>query len=237
MKKIVKFLIICAAVFAVGLLMVIGGLLAGGIHGIDKVAEHYKWFEGSSGAPVVMDYHDMDIKTIDVDGGVDVRIIGPEYYDEVNRKIEKAGYSSDAKAGDVFAIYGENTQPPVVTIEDKGKLKVRLSDDKSSPVVTMNFDSDYGEPVIYVCLGKNEMDEINVKSNESDIVIKDAAFKQANLNVEYGDINMEYVRSKGLNIKANGGDIVLEGEYSNDTIIKSDGGDVKFETSLDTDKY
>ena len=213
MRKRTVFLIVCAAIFAAGIMLTFVGFAIGGIQGIDRVAEKHDWIKGSPGnvETDMKEYGEFESIEIDTSNG-DVILVGENALSDAlmlgEIPGELWGYISDnakPEPGNVSMIYGENLDKPEVT-KDNGVLKIK--DENEKPGITFDFSTGDKTPAIIVVCGDN---------------IKDIDVKTA-----YGDIEAIGVSAGEFNASSSDGDIDIVGSDLNKTVVKVDLGDVVF---------
>lgn len=190
MKKRTIFLIVCAAVFALGIILSGIGIISGGVKGIDKIAENYDWINGSIGELKTKQVECGDFDSISINSKEsDVFVMSEEY---------AAGLGSvvidDPKAGSVYLIYGENTETPQVEYE-KGELNIQ--EKKRPSGITLDLGWRDGSPAIVVVCedgtnGQNVINSIKINSGYSDIECMGISAKSIETDTTDGDLNLEH---------------------------------------------
>lgn len=213
MRKRTVFLIVCAAVFAGGIMLTFIGFAIGGIQGIDKVAEKHDWIKGSPGdtetdmkscgdfQSVEIDTNNGEVVLVGVNAVSDSIMLG-----ELPEKMREYIYDNvELNPGNVYMFYGENLEKPEV-INDNGVLNIK--DTNKNPGITFDFSTGDNTPMIVVVCGDNVKD-INVKT-------------------AYGDIEAIGVSAGEFNAASSDGDIDIVGSDLDKTSVDVELGDVVF---------
>ena len=214
-----KILTICAIVFALGLVMTIGGCAAGGAKGFKEVAN------GTDPADIEIMQGDCDFSSIEAKGYADYVIVGPKYYDYALDDEDLLGKDVEAKAGRVVVIYDKTKETPKVT-DEGGHLSYET---KQASSYGVSFSEPYSATVIVFC-GDDELDSIKIESDACDAEVRGVSFKTASIDADAGDIDMFDVKSGGIKIVGDAGDVELSGVLKGTTDIDCDAGDIDIET-------
>lgn len=240
MNKLIKFFIICAITFVVGLGLCLGGVFSGGVGGINKVAEHEEWLEGSPGEMQVEDAGRMDFNSIEVTGQVEPVFIGTKYMNDnadnvFPKVVAKAIGNNMPEEGTVMICYGENVNMPEYKTEN-GVLKIN-GGPLDNGVVELKLSTQDRIPKVVVFCGDKKLDKISVSGEVCDTTLLGVSFRDADIQVNSADICMECADSHGLKIEGSNNDISLHGDFYGKTEISSEAGDVKVETSVNKADY
>ena len=229
MSKLMKFFITCAAVFVVGLVMLIAGIGTGGVEGLDKVAEDHDWVSGSPGDRASIEVNDLDFESIEATGYMDVILVGPGYYDDVVKDYELETIT-EAEAGTALAIFGSNLEGPTMEMDDK-TLKLS-SNTESADGVNLNFSSENSYPTVFVFCSDKEIKRFTLSSSSSDVSLLGVSVENADIQLNYGDVEANNIVSKSMKIKIDSGDIELSGELKGTTDVSTDSGDIELSGDL-----
>ncbi|MDO4176360.1 MAG: DUF4097 family beta strand repeat-containing protein [Bacillota bacterium] len=240
MNKLMKFFIICAITFVVGLGLCLGGVFSGGVDGINKVAEDHDWLDGSPGKMQIETLSNQDFESVEVTGQVEMVFVGAEFMTTDSDWHLPDSLASTIKEdipeeGTVLICHGENVAAPEYNIED-GVLKIEggAPDDG---VVSMNFSSDDGVPKVVVFCGDRMLKNITTSNNWCDVVMLGIAFENASISGSDNDVFMEAVQSENLKIDGNCTDVQLHGAFHGTVDVTTNDADVIIETSVNRDKY
>lgn len=239
LSKTAKFFIICGAVFVLGLICTIGGVAAGGIDGLEKVAEDHDWVAGSPGERGVTAQKVETFDSINVSGQGDVWLVGRSFYQNASRLTEEdLLYPTEMdlmKKNQVLVIAGDKVEQPTIGVRDK-VLSIEFNNEEFNGI---NLDSsDIGwTPIVLICCPQDPLEKLAVSSEVADINCLGVAWKQANIQLNTGDITMEDVESHGLQLHLDTGDARMQGMFMNVTSIESEVGDIKISTSLQKEEY
>ena len=235
MRKLRVFFITCAAVFVVGVAMSIGGAAAGGVQGFEKVAEDRDWVTTGPGAQATVELQDLDFDAIEATGVMDVVIVGESSYSEVVRDYNLEG-AAEPKAGTAVCVFGSNVEPPDVKLDGK-TLKLTGGAEQEFQGINLNFSSASVYPAVIVFCPDKEIDSIKVSSAFSDVTLKDISVKQADIQLNYGDVETENIVSQGIMIDNEFGDAALSGDLKGTTEIQLEEGDIELDTKTDPKAY
>ena len=261
MSKTAKFFIICAVIFCIGLVTAIAGFAAGGIKGLDKVAEKREWLIGSPGV-LTADHIEADgFDKVEVKGDIDVYLATEKYFsdekwqkrcnlDDVLGKLE----GTEPKAGKVLVVRGEKVKAPEVEVKN-GVLHIE-SGKTATKGLTLNLSTVSTTPAVYIFCTEDELKNIEADALSGDIRLYGISFDKASIDSASGDVLMEDVKGNGaalsllsgdleisgqLNgaaaIDSTSGDIDLSGKLQGDITINSASGDVEFDTDLASKEY
>lgn len=241
MSKLLKFFIICAIVFCVGLGFTIGGICAGGIKGLDKVAEDHDWIDGSPGEMQVEKEEGLEFDSVEATGQVEMVFIGPEFISTeadwpLAKSLTNEIKENMPKEGTVLFCHGKNVILPDYTVEN-GVLKIEGKATYGGGVVSMNFTPDDGIPKIVVFCGDNGLKNIKISNNWCDVSMMGIAFENADLAGSNNDVYMECVKSSGIKINGEGTEVHLHGNFFGTTDINTTDADVVIETCENKDTY
>ncbi|MDO4834518.1 MAG: DUF4097 family beta strand repeat-containing protein [Bacillota bacterium] len=240
MNRIKKCFIICAAVFCIGTGMCLGGVFAGGISDIDKVAKNHDWLVGSPGKIQVAGGGEIDFDSVEATGNLDLVLLGSEYMKSPGDEYLPSELSEVISAeqpgeGTVLIACGKNVEVPKNYV-DNGTLKIE-GNPGDDGVLTINFSSDDVTPTVVVFCGDKSLKKIDASNNFCDFVIQGVSFEKAELWGSDNDIVMDGVRSGSLKIDGNCTDADLRGDFFGTTDIEIDDGDVEIETSVSREEY
>lgn len=208
-----KIFMICAIVFAVGCVMGIAGLVAGGISGLNRLADKYSWFVGP----------DETIRTV----YLDTQDASPASDDQLFDRIRIEGDADvNVCVGEVDrtrVTCGKSYQQPEMYIS-KGVLyiKSQISDDA---VINLSGDAQY--PDVVVCCPENwTIREIDADTSFGDLDIAGIKLKNADINSSSGDVCMENSSFGKAEITTDSGDVDIERAEGSRMNIESGTGDV-----------
>lgn len=202
-KGIKKFYIICAVVFAGGLLMATVGFFTGGIDSIDKMDEKYDWFHGGPGA----------IKTMYI-GGTEVKPSDIEDFDSINIKGEADVIISTGNPADTNVKYGENYSRPKIYIKE-GTLYIEATDVVDGGVINLTGKSGFPVVQIYCEAGKT-LEAIDADMTYSDIEMEDIDVRNTSIDLDLGDCDIIGTFTGNTQITVDTGDVEIEGTMPED---------------------
>ena len=229
MSKTGKFFVICAVLFALGLVLTIGGCAAGGAAGIQKAVDGGEWSVNTDPVDTAIIENDYEFSSIEATGEADFIFVGSRYYSDAVRDYILT--DTDAKAGKVVVIYDRSKQAPEVKTEGD-----RLVIDAGKGNHVYLSDSFHGPKVIVFC-GDEELESVKISSSACDLDMKGISFKTADLGMNAGDVDMKDITSGGLKIIADAGDIEIAGVLKGTTDVRADGGDIDIDVSGDLASY
>lgn len=241
MSKLLKFFIICAIVFCVGLGFTIGGACADGIGGLDKVAEDHDWIDGSPGEMQIERAENLDYDSVEATGMLEMVFLGTQYMNTAADWPMEKSLANEIKEnipeeGTVLICHGSNVVSPEYTVEN-GVLKIEGKSTDGGGVISMNFSSDDGVPKVLVFCGDRNLKNITVSNNWCDVSMMGVVFENAELNGSSNDVFMECVKSGNLKINGEGTEINLHGDFYGTTDIITTDADVVIETAVNKDEY
>lgn len=205
--------IICAIVFAVGCVMGIAGLVAGGISGLDKLSDKYSWFVGPG----------EDVKT----AYLDVQNVSPtsdgQLFDRIRIEGDADVNVCIGEADKTRVTYGKIYQQPEMYIS-KGVLyiKSQINDDA---VINLSGDAQYPNVIVScpedwtikeidadISFGNLDIADIqlntaDINSNSGDICMENLSFGKAEITTDSGDVNIEMAEGRRMNIDSSTGDV------------------------------
>ncbi len=79
---------------------------------------------------------------------------------------------------------------------------------------------------ITLLLPKSYTGNLNIKSNNGYVSLRDLTLSRLNLNLNYGDINLQTIKANDVNLKASNGDIQLNDSSINNSDISVNYGDI-----------
>ena len=240
MNKLLKFFIICAMAFCVGLGLMLGGIFSGGVDGINKVAEKHDWLAGSPGKMQITTMNDMDFDSVETAGQVDLVLIGTEFMTTDSDWPLPDSLASTIKEnipeeGTVLICHGKNVAAPEYNVEN-GVLKIE-GGAPDGGVVSMNFSSDDGVPKVVVFCGDKKLKNIATSNNWCDVTMLGNSFENASISGSDNNVFMEAVRSDGLKIDGERTDVSLHGDFHGTTDITTSDSDVHIETCINRAEY
>ena len=239
MSKAAKFFIICGIVCVVGLGLTIGGFAAGGLKGLDKVAEKYDWMEGSPGNMQVETIEATeDFTSIEQDGNVDLVLIGDDMLGNADafmpKAVAKVLEETNITPGTAIVAWGENVNEPYVRTEE-GVLKITGKDTDGQ--VQLNFTPEEVTPTVVVYCGDMELENLAIDNTYGDVGILGVCAKAANINSESGEIYTEMFTTEALTVYGETADMELSGTFKGVTVIENVDGDVEIDTVLNQNEY
>lgn len=210
-----KFLIGCAAVFVLGAILTVGGVMAGGT---DYFAEEVtKAPETETGS------YEFSFKSVEATGSMDLVLVGSKYYDDV---LDDYGIAdTEPKAGKVIVIRKEDEEMPEVNSDgDKLVINGGANSFKIGEV-------DLFEPTVIVFCGDDELKSVKVSSEAADVIAKGVKFKTADIGLNAGEVEFRDVVSGGIRVDDNAGDIEVSGMLNGTTDLHTDAGEIDVDTA------
>ncbi|MBR0126803.1 MAG: DUF4097 family beta strand repeat protein [Firmicutes bacterium] len=236
MDRLAKFFIICAATFALGLVLFVVGLSTGGVDGFHKVANHNSWLSTGSQSVEVTSTKG-EFNKITAEGSLDVVVVGESYYSEAVNDNDLMKEDIKPEPGMIVLRYGDEYVEPKVEfngnelhINSKQKMKVGVSLD-------LGDDKFNVWPTAIIFCDDNELKSITVDSDFGDIDIKGVDFAKADLEGDMADLEVKDIKSKGLKIHSEDADVEISGDLRGKTEIDLDDGDVEISTKADYKDY
>ena len=229
MSNTAKFLIVCAVIFALGLVMTIGGCAAGGLDGFRNTLDG----NGNAEKPVEegMLVDEYEFSSIEITGCADFVIAGNRYYKEVLEDNEI--FDTEAKPGMVIVKYDKSKEPPEVSTEN-GRLTVDAAKAESD---VLDFGVNLYEPTVIILCGDDELGSIKISSEASDVDIAGVAFRSADVQTNAGEIDMRDVISNGITAVNDAGSTEISGILKGTTEVRNDAGDIDVDTFDDPSSY
>ena len=244
-KGMLITLLICAAVFALGVVMVIAGYRMGAtdfdIDIINRKIHSFNSEEIKNGVVSVEPFTDMDLdignSNVNIIEGDEFKVEYSVYNDvpTIEVKNEKLIVIHKVKNGQfVFHLGLVEYENPTINIyipketklgtininDNAGNLKI-----KSQSVGNLKMDVDEG----IINLSDSEFGNIDIESNSGDIAISGIKADVMDMSVDYGNVRIDDTEMDKLKIDADAGNIKAESSRINDIDIKSDAGNVKLE--------
>lgn len=240
MNKLAKFFIICAIVLFVGIGMCLGGIWAGGVNGVNKVADKYDWIDGPPGKFEVAHADALEFDSIETSGEMDVCLIGTEYTGmpdswKIPRRIIGTITAYAPEEGSVFLCYGENVTAPEYAVEN-GVLTIDSNYGRDG-AISVNLTANDGVPKAIVFCGDRELKDITVDGNFCDVVMLGITYENANIGTSDSLVYMECVKSGNLTIDAECTEVELHGEFLGTTEVATTDADVTINTIVNKDQY
>lgn len=258
LSKLAKFFIICAAVCVAGIACLIGGVAAGGVEDIDKLAEEKDWIQGSAGERGVTAQKVDAFDSVQLKGDADVWMLGREFYGDPDwMESEDLLYETEQDVlgkNKVIVIAGDKVPQPEISVRE-GVLTVEYKPQKESGISLNLSDAPY-QPRILICCPEDPLKSVEVSGDFGDTFFRGVSWKRSNIDVDSGDVSfrkaswetmdidldsgdvrMKDVRSGGLNIRADSGDVRGSGEFLGTTAATVDSGDVSLSTTLAEEDY
>ena len=240
MSKLLKFFLICAIVFCVGLGFTIGGVCADGVEGINKVADNHNWLDGSPGKMQIEKMKGQEFDSVEVTGMVETVFVGTEYMTTDSDWPLPDCLASTIKEnipeqGTVLICHGENIEAPDYTVEE-GVLKIK-GGSADGGVISMNFTFDDGVPKAIIFCGDKRLKNITVSNNFCDVTLLGVAYENASISCSNNDVFMECVKSGNLVIDGDATDVGLHGDFYGITNITTKNSDVEIETCENRAEY
>lgn len=237
-SKLATFFIVCSVVFLIGLILTGIGLANGGRENAGKLAEHYNWIN-SPGARAITTYKAEGFHSIVATGDVDLWILGSDYYGN-HSWVEKEGLLGPTEMdsiapNQVTVICGDRMGQPEVTVEN-GVLKIN-SGTVDFKGINLALDEATFYPRILVCVPDQVLESLNVSGQTGDVNIMGVAWKNADIQLNTGDVTFEKADSNGLTIDADTSDMKLEGTFAGITKVSTDTGDLTLTTGLARKDY
>lgn len=219
-SNIAKFFIVCAVVFAVGLITTALGAAFGGIDDFGKVAEKREWIQGDPGKKVEEYVKVGDFDTVEIKGCADINFVTEEWSAD-----EKSTTSMAYKPGHVLVVRGSKVDAPDIKVE-KGVLYITAPDTEFNGI-SFSFSDVPRTPGVFVFCTDEQLKAIKADSTYGDLSFMGIRFDKADIESNSGDIFIKDVRGNKLSLKENSGDIVASGRFEGPTEIKTTSGDVR----------
>ena len=239
-SRTAKFFIICAVIFCIGLVTAIAGFAAGGIKGLDKVAEKRDWLIGSPGVLTADHIEAEGFDKVEIAGDIDVYLVTEKYFSDekwqkrcglgdVLGKLE----GTEPEAGKVLIVRGEKVKAPEVEVKN-GVLHI-----KTGKTVTrglnLNLTSVPATPSVYIFCTEDELRSIEVNGLSGDISLYGVSYDKASIDSASGDVLMEGTKGKGTGLSLLSGDLEISGKLDGSTTIDSASGDIDLSGKLTGD--
>lgn len=239
LSKLAKFFIICAAVFFVGLVCAIGGVVCGGPDGLEQVAERYDWVHYTPGERSVTAQKVDDFHSIEVTGDMDLYIVGKEFYKNASWLADQDMIDGDELdvlgKNKVCVICGDKVEQPEIEVK-KGVLKIN-SGSVDMNGINLNLSDESWYPTILVCAPDEVLESLTVSGETGDVDILGASWKTADIQLNYGDLTVEGVKSGALQAELDAGDMEIQGKLMGRTRVATDAGDIEIDTPLARAEY
>ena len=234
MSKLAKFFITCAAVFVVGLVMLIAGIATGGVEGLEKVSEDHHWVSTGTGARATVDISGQKFDSIETIGYVDVVVVGPKYYDTIVGEYDVEDIA-EPKAGYVLAIFGNNLEAPEMAVKNN-TLQITAPEFEFDGI-NLDFSSEAYYPTVLVFCPDKELAQVKVNSSACDVFLYGVTCKDVDVRINSGDIHADDIVTKGMIIESDAGDIEMMGDFKGTTKIQTSSGDVQLDTKAALKEY
>lgn len=210
MNKYRKIIITSCCLIGAGLVLSLAGYMAGGKIMIVKNNIGYTSKDDYKRISEIKSLEEFNNIKIDVNYLDNVQVVkGEEYKIEVN--------------------YSERTGKIDYKVEDKNLIVSQL-DTKGTVGFDFGFINNKSDYIkIYVPQDK-DMKDIIVKSNSSDIEVKDVVGDNVSILCNYGDIDLNNISSNDMSVKANSGDIQMKDIKGGLVEVVNSYGDSSFET-------
>ena len=231
MSKSGKFLLICAIVFTLGLVMTIGGCVAGGPDGIKEAARKNGLTIDGEPAEIEVSESDFEFSSIQATGEADFEFVGSKYYNEVLSDHELGNI--EAKAGKVIIISAKDRKAPAARTEG-GTLVI---DREKEEGIDISLSERLYEPTVIVFCEDKELESVSVSSDACDLEMKGVSFKTADIGMNAGDIDLKDVISGGIKIISDAGDVSISGVLRGMTDVGCDAGSVEINVFTGTKGY
>lgn len=212
LSKGTQFLIGCAIVFALGAALTLAGYIAGGLKALD---------DKTTAAPDMTTTEEVyEFSSIESTGYLDLEIAGPKYYDEMLEDHEIRDFT--AEPGKVIVISRTDSKAPEVST-DGGRLIINGGGESFTSLGVHN-------PTVIVFCGEGELESIKVSSGSCDADINGVSFKNAELEMNAGDVGFRDVVSGGIKVDSEAGEIRASGMLKGMTDLHTDAGDIEVDT-------
>lgn len=233
------FFIICGAVFILGLICTIGGVAAGGVDGLKQVAQDRDWVYAGPGERGVSAYPMEDFDSVQVTGEGDVWLVGRGFYQNASRLVSEdllqATELDLMKKNQVLVIAGDQVMQPGINVRNKTlSIEFKREDMNGINIDTSNIG---WAPTVLICCPQDPLEELNVSSEAAEVNCLGIAWKQANIQLNAGDVSMESVESFGLQLVNDSGDTEIQGKLTKTTSIRSESGSIMIDTPLPQAEY
>lgn len=236
-NNVAKFFIVCGVIFAIGMVMTIGGAVAGGVKGMKKIAEESDWVNMGPGE-LTSEYMNIgDFDKVDVSGDVDVFLVTEKHFTdrdwaedyEIDKALATIEGSPAPEAGHALVMRGDKVEPPEIKV-DKGVLNIRAKG-MSFNGVNLDFSDVSATPKVFVFCRDDALDEIKTSMLSGDLFCFGISYKKAAIKSESGDVFMKDVTGKDSTLSLTSGDADLSGKLTG-TKIDCASGDVKMSGKL-----
>lgn len=231
MSNTAKFFIVCAVVFCVGFVTAAAGFAAGGIRGLDKVAEERDWLQTSPGKYTADHIEAGDFDKAEVEGDIDVYFATEKYFTDKkwlkdHDLDEKLGNLKgvEPKAGEVLVIRGSKIKAPEVNVKN-GVLHIETGKTVTNGI-HLNFSTVSTTPSVYVFCTEDELKSIEVNALSGDVGFYGISFDKTSIESASGDVLMKDVTGKGVDVSLLSGDMELKGNIDGAAAIDSASGDI-----------
>lgn len=235
-SKMGKFFAICGAVCAVGIILTVVGVTAGGVQGLEKFEGSHSWFNvGSMNKETdLIEVEDYD--SIKVDGSADIAIVGAGFAGTIDSDLEEEwiedAYDEDF-AGKVLVRWKEGTERPDVQVIE-GVLTIKANE--AGPDAEVNLSADDSCPDIIVFCKEKNIKDMDISLGYGDVAISGIACENVTVNNDAGDIELEEVNCSKMMLQLDAGDIECAG-CKGDIEATINSGDIEFDTPLKMDEF
>ena len=230
MSKSGKFLVTCAIIFAIGLVLTIGGCVAGGPDGFEKMVRDEGFTIEDGAVETATDQYDFEFSSIEARGEADFIFVGSKYYNDIVR--DKVLLDTEAKPGKVVAIYDKEKKAPEVRTEGD-----RLIIDGGRKENSISLAGELFEPTVIVFVDDKDLESVSVSSASGDLEMLGVSFKTADLGMNAGDLDLKDIISGGMKIDVDAGDVEISGVLRGTTDVTTDAGDVEIDVFSGTAAY
>ena len=215
-KKTKRFLIICAVVVGIGLILAAIGAAAGGVRGVEKLAERYEWISGPTENEQQILDSAQSFDSIKISGDMGLNIV------KGNEDSVKLIYPKDSGTCDMKV--ENNTLIADYSYKEDGAV-ISLSDEDSGP-----------------CLVITRRDPASIKSIEAnlgfgDVDLESITVDTVNLTLENGDVELSDTCIGTFKADVDYGDCELGGAFNGNITVNSNNGDIDIRTSLPESSY
>lgn len=238
-KGMRSFLIICAGIVGIGLILCIAGFVMGGMRGLSAVEDKMPWISfGGAGRVVSQDFKTKAFDSIKIESNIgDVHLIESNKY-----KVEVR--------------YNKRNDIPRVDVNNKTLIVEDSNSDRHFSFNLFGWDRETNTDINVYYPKNAEFKEITLESDMGDIKVEDIRGESMEIACSAGDVKMEGVTVDSLKVDGDmgdvrgkdlktgkgefdlsAGDLNLAGSLKGTTKVNIDMGDCTIESDIPQNRY
>ena len=212
-KGMKKFLLICAIIFAAGCVISITGFVTGGISGLSRISDRYKWFVAPSD----------EVKTVYLDTSDVKKTSSGQLFDRIKIEGDADVTICSGDTAKTRSTSGKNVKAPEMYI-DKGVLYIKY---KAEDRGVINLSGKDTYPGVEVFCGSDwTLKSIDIDGSGGDYSISDVKVSDISADCGSGDFDMRAVHFDKTDIKAGSGETAIESSKGSSLKLKRGSGDI-----------